>query len=65
MPENDISWDEIMEVATFSPLEVLNYYIFYPAQLIKDATDNNYLPINYFMKIYQSATKYYNQKFNN
>ena len=65
MPENDISWDEIMEVASFSPLEALNYYIFYPAQLIKDASNNNYLPINYLMKVYQSAIEYLYQKFNN
>ena len=63
MPENDISWNEIMEVCNASPLEVLNYYLAYPEQLIKDATDKNYLPINYLMQVYQSALEYYNQKF--
>lgn len=64
MPENEINWDELMESANSSPLEVLNYYLAYPSQLIKDATDNNYLPINYLIQVYQSAVEYVNQKFN-
>ena len=63
MSENTLSWDEIKEFCNASPLEALNYYIVYPEQLIKDAKEQNYIPINYFMQVYQSAIDYYNQKF--
>lgn len=63
MPENDIQWNELMQAANASPLEVLSYYLAYPEQLTKDAIDRNYLPINYLMQVYQSALEYYNQKF--
>ena len=63
MSENSIPWDQHMEAANASPLEVLNYYMAYPDTLVKDASDQNYLPIDYFIQVYQSAIEYFNQKF--
>ena len=64
MSENSIPWDQHMEAANASPLKILNYYMAYQDTLVKDASDQNYLPIDYFIQVYQSAIEYYNQKFN-
>ena len=63
MSDNSIKWNEVMDACNASPLEMLNYYMVYPAQLVRDADSYNLAPFNYFIQVYNSAIEYYNEKF--
>ena len=55
---------EIEDLCSYSPAEVILYYIAYPRQLIRDATDQGKGVMEYFYEQYQKAENYMRHKFN-
>ncbi len=49
---------EESELCNFSPAEVILYYMVYPQQLIRDATDQGRDVMEYFNDAYQTAIEY-------
>lgn len=58
-------WNKLNEVCSYSPIEIVLYYMTYPQQLYKDAYENEKLPFKYFCECYNSAMEYYNKKYKN
>lgn len=52
------------DMCAYSPIEVLNYYIAYPEQLLKDAMTAGQDIYTYFLNSYNEAIEYYNKKYN-
>lgn len=68
--KDSIDWDEINKAASYSPIEILLYYLAYPQQLFEDVYDKNgYLSSeninNYISECYNSAIKYHFEKYKN
>jgi len=49
---------EIADLCSYSPAEVILYYMVYPQQLIRDATDQGRDVMEYFNDAYQKAIEY-------
>ena len=52
------------DMCSYSPIEVLLYYISYPNQLLKDATEKGINIKDYFIESYNSALIYWYKKYN-
>ena len=55
---------EERDICSYSPIEILNYYYYYPQQLLKDAMTAGQDIYTYFLQTYISAAEYYNKKYN-
>ena len=53
---------EQMDICNASPLEAIGYYIAYPQQLIKDASEQGRGVMEYFIDIYKKAEEYISNK---
>ena len=53
---------EEKEMCDASPIEVFLYYLYYPKQLLKDATSMNLNPYDLFLSSWNTAIKYWNNK---
>ena len=54
---------EESELCSFSPAEIALYYMVYPQQLIRDATDQGRDVMEYFNDAYQTAIEYMLNKY--
>ena len=64
------NWNKINEVCSYSPIEIILYYLTYPKQLFEDVYyKNGYISSeninNYISECYNSAMEYYNKKYKN
>ena len=56
---------EEKELCNASPIEVFLYYLYYPKQLLKDATSSNLNPYYLFINSWNAAINYWERKNNN
>ena len=68
--KDSIDWYELHKEASYSPIEILLYYLAYPQQLFKDVYRKyKYLSSeninNYISECYNSAIKYHFEKYKN
>ena len=52
------------DMCSYSPIEVLLYYISYPNQLLKDANEKSLDVKQYFIDSYNAALIYWHEKYN-
>ena len=53
---------EEKELCDASPIEVFLYYLYYPKQLLKDATSMNLNPYDLLASSWNTAINYWNNK---
>jgi hypothetical protein len=53
---------EMADLCSYSPAEVILYYVTYPQQLIRDATNQGKGVMEYFYEMYQKAEDYMSSK---
>lgn len=53
---------EEKELCAYSPIEVFMYYLYYPKQLLKDATSMNLNPYNLLVNSWNAANEYWYNK---